>query len=433
MPVMTVQPTNLSNSYWNVFGVTIYRLDDASGLTQIAQAGTAWSRSAFNWSTIEPTPGERVWNPILEQELINAQVAGIQPIMIIEGTPRWALKAGFGCGAVAEDKFPVLGQLVYDLVKRYSAAPYNIRYWELWNEPDAAGLLGCWGDPSDTQYYGGYYYGQMLQVVYQQMKAADPGAQVLVGGLLLDCDPVNPPEGKNCLPSRFLNGILESGAGPYFDGVSFHGYDYYSGTGAYNNSNWHSSSSTTGPVAIIKAKHLKGVLSGYGYGGKYLVSTETAVFWGPNVMDPPCDPGAPLDMETTKVYYVVQSYAATVAEGWKASIWYSALGVRCSGLLNGDLSPKAAYYAYQFAEQKLGEAVFVRQIGEYDQVMGYEYDIPGRKLWILWSLDGQAHTLSLPEQPIEVNRVGEDGKAIQEANSLTLTIDLSPWFIEFDD
>jgi hypothetical protein len=353
--------------------------------------------------------------------------------MLLEGTPDWALKGGFKCGAVAQEQFPALASFAYDLVKRYSAPPYNVRYWELWNEPDAAGVLGCWGDPSDTQYYGGYYYGQMLQVVSKEIKKADPGAQVLVGGLLLDCDPNHPPEGRTCVESRFLNGILESGAGPYFDGVSFHAYDFYTGMGTYGNTSWKSSSSTTGPVSIAKSRYLKEVLSSYGFEQKYLVSTETAVFWGPNVMDPPCSaPEAEVSsIETTKVNYVVQSYAVAVAEAWNANIWYSAFGVRCSGLMNSDLSPKPGYYAYQFAQQKLVDAVFVRQISEFEGVMGYEYGIPGRKLWVLWAMDGQAHTISVPELPLEVNTLGVDGSPVQIINDLSLTLKNSPLFIEF--
>ncbi|HEX9090337.1 MAG TPA: hypothetical protein VF831_02555, partial [Anaerolineales bacterium] len=165
----------------------------------------------------------------------------ITPIMLIGDTPDWALKTGFTCGAVAQDKFPALANFAYDLVKRYSVPPFNVRYWELWNEPDAAGLLGCWGDPTDRDYYGGYYYGQMIKAVYPSIKLADPQAQVLVGGLLLDCNPdpnFPQPPPKDCTPSKFLKGILESGAGPYFEGVSFHAYDYYSGTGTYWNPNW---------------------------------------------------------------------------------------------------------------------------------------------------------------------------------------------------
>jgi hypothetical protein len=415
-----------------VFGISLKQLDSASGLDQVIQAGVSWTRTGFIWSAIEPSPGERYWDTDLEQGLIRATTAGVQPIMLIEGTPGWALKAGYDCGAVAESQFPALAQFAYDLVKRYSASPYNVRYWELWNEPDVWGTLGCWGDPSDTDYYGGYYYGQMLQEVYPRIKEADPRAQVLVGGLLLDCDPINPPYWKDCTSSKFLEGVLASGAGPFFDGVSFHAYDQYTGKGTYENVIWSSSYNTTGPVSIAKARYLKEVLAQYGYEGKYLMNTETGVLWGWDWTNPlPCDPSAPPDVEVTKVYYVIHSYAVAVAEGWKATVWYSALGYRCTGLLNSDLSPKPAYYAYQFAQQKLGEAVFVRQITEYPQVMGYEYEIPGKKLWVLWSLDGQAHPLSLPGLPLVVNRVGEDGHAVQEPNDLTLMIDISPRFIEF--
>ena len=418
----------------NVFGMTLYRFDETGGLLKAAEAGTAWSRKDFFWSRIEPSPGERLWDVDLEQELINLSSYNVQPVMIIGSTPGWALKNGFNCGAVAEDQFPTLAQFTYDLVKRYSVPPYNVRYWELWNEPDASGLLGCWGDPSDTQYYGGYYYGKMLQTVYPRIKEADPSAQVMVGGLLLDCDPNDPPEGKSCLSSNFLMGILESGGGPYFDGVSFHAYDFYFGEEVYGNGNWHSSSSTTGPVSIVKANFLRNVLSEYGYKEKYLMNTEMAVFWGPNVINPPCG-ATPEEMppvEETKVNYVIHSYAVAVAEGWKASIWYSAIGVRCSGLLNIDLSPKGSYYAYQFTEQKLGGAIFVNAIDEYEGVMGYEFETADRRLVVIWSMDGLSRTLILPRLPLEVNQIGGDGRAVQELNSLNLTLQDSPLFIEFE-
>jgi hypothetical protein len=447
-PTVTVmpQPTEQAFQPNNLFGITIYTLDEAGGLSQIAQAGSAWTRSGYGsgfvWKAIEPSPGDRLWNTKLEKDLINAGALGVEPIMLIGDTPGWAAKQGFTCGgAVAADKFPALGQFAYDLVKRYSVPPYNIRYWELWNEPDAAGLLGCWGDPTDTESYGGNYYGQMLQVVYPRIKEADPQAQVLVGGLLLDCDPNNPPEGRDCLESKFLKGILESGAGSYFDGVSFHAYDFYAGKGTYENPNWNSSSNTTGPVSIAKARYLENLLASYGYEQKYLMNTETAVFAGPNVMYPPCR--VPLekvpDIEATKVHYIIHSYAVALAEGWKANVWYSALGVRCTGLLNDDLSPKAGYYAYQFAQQKLGEAQYVRQISEYEGVMGYEYETTGRMLWVLWSLDGLEHTIELPKLPVEVNLVGDDGQAVPVPIGLSLTIEdsqltinNSPVFIEFE-
>jgi hypothetical protein len=415
----------------NPFGVAFTRMNATNGLLLFESDETTWTRRDVYWKYIEPDEGDRIWSSTYEQELVNAHAANISPVLILEATPEWALKDGFICGAVAEDKLPALASFAYDLVKRYSAPPYYVRYWEMWNEPDAADFMGCWGDPSDTNYYGGYYYGQMLKAVYPAIKAADPQAQVLVGGLLLDCDPNNPPAGKTCVESKFLRGILENNAGNSFDGVSFHGYDYYYSLGAYGNSNWNSSSTTTGPVTIAKSHYLQALLEEYGQGHKYLNNTESAIFYG--AYDPAifCVVGAPPEVQITKAYYVVHSYAAAVAEGWKSNIWYSAFGVRCSGLIESDLDPLPAYYTYRFTEQELTNARFVRAITEYPGVKGYEYVASGRRLMVLWSLDGNPHTITLSQMPISITHIGDDGKPVVDPNSKTLTINLSPRFIKY--
>jgi hypothetical protein len=57
---------------------------------------------------------------------------------------------------------------------------------------------------------------------------------------------------------------------------------------------------------------------------------------------------------------------------------------------------------------------------------------------VLWSLDGLAHTIVLPKQPVEVNWIGEDGQAMQIPfylsliiEDLQLPVNNSPVFIEF--
>jgi alpha-L-arabinofuranosidase len=108
---------------------------------------------------------------------------------------------------------------MHDAVERYSAPPYNVKYWEIYNEPDAPkntneppyGMIyGCWGISGDT-YFGGEAYGEMLKVVYPYIKSANSSAQVLVGGLLLDCDPRTVcTTGPGSIPPKFLNGILSA-------------------------------------------------------------------------------------------------------------------------------------------------------------------------------------------------------------------------------
>ena len=186
-----------------------------------------------------------------------------------------------------------------------------------------------------------------------------------------------------------MDGILHAGGGAYFDGVSFHGYDYYMGSpGQYCNPGWKSAWNTTGPVGIAKAHFLEGVLSAHGVTGKFLMNTETAILCTSCASD--------ATFEATTAYYVAQSYAAAIAEGWRANLWYSALGWCNSGLLNPDLSPKPAYDAFRAARSELQDARLVREIIHYPGVKGYVFDRGDRQVWMMWSLDGADHAVTLP-------------------------------------
>ncbi|MBU0510928.1 MAG: hypothetical protein KJ638_04405 [Chloroflexi bacterium] len=212
--------------------------------------------------------------------------------------------------------------------------------------------------------------------MYPKIKAADPNAQVLVGGLLLDCDPTDPPAGKTCTSSKFLEGILVNNGGAYFDGVSFRAYNYfYAAAGRYGNLNWHSDWNTTGPVTIAKANYLQNLLSQYGHSDTFMINTENAILCDT------CEDNA--DFEDTKAYYVAQAYTTAMAENLRANIWFSALGWRNSGLLASDLTPLPAYTAYAFARQTLQKDAFVRKINDYANIFGYAFDRGEQNIWVL--------------------------------------------------
>lgn len=384
-----------------IFGISVMPLNQSGGLNYFDDI-VNWMRYSFSWSSVEPQPGARNWNAVqnFEQALLNTTVFHNNVVVTVESTPAWALKPGYSCGAVAPDQLPLLGNFMYDLVSRYSQPPYNVHYWEMWNEPDVAGFLGCWGDPSDP-YYGGGYYAEMLKAVYSRIKAADPQAQVLVGGLLLDCDPRTPQ--PNCsgqweyktTSSKFMEGILKNGGGNYFDGVSFHAYDYYSAPGQYSNPNWFSSQ-TTGPSALAKASYLRELLTEYDVPDKFLMNTEIALLvCSKDESDASClnDGG---QRELAKSSYIVQAYVLAMADGWKANIWYSSLGWRGSGLLNPDLSPRPSYGAYKFASSELNKASYYSN-GSSPEVKAYDFIKDNQQIWVLWSADGDTHTLTLPE------------------------------------
>ena len=417
-----------------VFGIEMQSITSTAGLAQMAAAQTSWvRRNAVLWSDIESSQSTYDWdaNKGLESELINAAQNGLQPILVVRSTPAWAQAVpGMFCGPIAQDSLAAFGAFMHALVARYSIPPYNVKYWEIWNEPDVdpsffpdnpKTVYGCWGDHNDP-YYGGGYYARMLQTVYPQIKAADGNAQVLLGGLLLDCDPGSPcgAQASNIQRSKFLEGILQAGGGPDFDGVSFHAYDYYGGAlGRFVSPNWSSAWNSTGPAMIAKSKFIRTLLSSYGASGKFLMSTETALLCDSCTNDPV--------FEQTKAYYLVQQYAAALAYGVQADVWFSALGWRNSGLLAPDLTPLPAYTAYAFARAEIRNAAFVRNITTYPNVAGYVFNRGGHELWLLWSLDGSSHSLALPAVPSKA----WDALGASVAPASSMTVDLKPIYLEW--
>ncbi len=409
----------------------------------LTKAGGYWTRfDRIHWDAIEPLnqdPPDYHWETVDEASLINASASGAGIIALIMFAPDWAQKyPGVACGPFSEGAFDAFARFMHAVVSRYSQPPYRVKYWEIGNEPDIdpalvspQGGIGCWGDKNDA-YYGGGYYAEMLKAIYPQIKAADPDAQVLVGGLLLDCDPVNPPETsagsgtkKDCSSSRFIEGILRNGGGDYFDAISFHAYDYYfGGLGRYGNKGWSSTWNTTGPVLAQKADYLHGLLALYGHPEKILMNTEVAILCGSSGEESTCQTD---EFARTKADYLAEANATAQADGIRTDMWYSITGWRASGLVNGNWEPLPVYQAYQASVVRLAQAVFSHDLTAFPQVKGYEFAREGTVLWVLWSLDGEPHLVQLPSQPTATYDVF--GQPLAREQSLTITLD--PVYIEW--
>ncbi len=376
----------------------------------VQQAGAFWvRRNALDWSKVEAQPGERNWAAVaaLEADLARAGQAGLQTVLVVRGAPAWAqAQPGVWCGLISAQALPGFAKFMHDVAARYSQAPYHVMLYEMGNEPDIAPelvppdqLFGCMGDLQD-KYYGGGNYAELLKAVYPQIKAVDPQAQVLVGGLLLDCDPVRPVEGKDCTPARYLEGILAAGGGDYFDGVSFHAYDYYGGqAGLYSNPGWHSASDINGPALQPKARYLQSVLNQYNFGQKFLINTEAGLLCGRDGSEQYCQAE---DFLLSKAAYLAEANFSALAEGLRANIWYSLTGWRGTGLLGPDGQPNQAFIAAQFSAQQLKGAVFQGAVTDFPAVRGYAARRGAETVWLLISNDGEQHTVSLPFTPSQV-------------------------------
>lgn len=420
-------------------GIHLHYPVQAYWIDSVIKSGLHWTRlDIFFWDKIEPQkqdPPRYDWSQVDEASIIKLSENGIQLIAGILFTPEWAQKySGVACGPIAEAEIERFADFMSALVKRYSQPPYNIKVWEIGNEPDIdhkfvspRSGFGCWGDSSDP-YYGGGYFAKVLQAVHPRIKEADPEAMLLPGGLLLDCDPSHLTSDQNeaneeCLAGHFLEGVIQAGGGAYIDGISFHGYDYYDNQlGQYGNMNWNSNWQTTGPVWVTKLAYLRSLLDSAGLENLPFYLTELATICGRDGSEEYCRTP---DLQQTKAIYAVQSLAIAKAEKLEAIIWYGIEGWRASGMLQQG-KPLPIYTAMTFFEAELGGAEYTRRIQESPNITGYAFSKAGQEIWILWSIDKVPQPIELKEIPKALYNV--EGQEILPL-SKTIHVTVSPVYI----
>ena len=258
------------------------------------------------------------------------------------------------------------------------------RLWSFYNEPDCNGPTApSWGDyPSSC--YGNYgaEYTAMLQAVYPAVKAAAPDALVAVGGLAYDAWETNG------FTRSFLDDVLRSGGGNYFDLMNFHYYPEFAAT-------WN----PYGTDVIGKTTYLRNLMAAYGV-RKPIVLTEISR-WG--------DDDGQAD-------YLVQGMTRAFAAGNQMVMWYEFADHRPDskfGLLHGDGAPKPALTAYQLLSQKLsGITGSGCPDASFPSVEAYHFHSSdgSRQEIIAWSKDGSSRFLDLRAD--QIVRTEPNGRAM---------------------
>lgn len=425
------QPSQPSPAAQSIFGVEFFTGFNALA-DQAQQLQVSWVRlNRFFWPDVEPARGERRWSAMagLESDLIAASQRGMKVVLVVRKTPAWAQSvAGEDCSPPRREHLQAYAAFMRDAVARYSQPPYNVKYWEMGNEVDLDpsdegnyGVWGCWGNKNDA-YFGGGAYADMLKVVQPAMKSADPSAQVLLGGLLLECN----AHYLTCLSNKFLEGIVRNGGGPFFDGIGFHAYDYYAHTlGTFGNPKWDSAWDTNGLALDAKLRFLQVVLQKYGVAGKYFILSETSVLcWS-------CPP-APPDHEATKAYFVPQLFATGMANNLKAVIWYSYNSQwEQSPLVDKDSKPLPAFTAIQVVGQKLGAATYAGVVPanemQTDKARGYKFRVNGKEIWLMWATTLNNTLVTLPANPSAIT----DALGMAQPAARAFALTPKPLYIEW--
>ncbi len=164
---------------------------------EIKALGTHWVRMFVTWPDIEPSRGVYAPNWIASYEQAFSQLpAGTKVLLDVVDSPSWETGGGAPNTPPAnpQDYASMLGMLAHRFVGRVTA-------YEIWNEEDAPGWWAGAPDPAG--------YAQLLKAAYPAVKAADPNAKVVLGGLT----------GNDF---AFLEGVYAAGGKGSFDAVGVH-------------------------------------------------------------------------------------------------------------------------------------------------------------------------------------------------------------------
>ncbi|MFL5807651.1 MAG: hypothetical protein ACJ8CR_38730 [Roseiflexaceae bacterium] len=419
-------PILVSRYPWvSPFGVqAIRRFTNSMVLSQTLNLTAGWVRlGPISWRALQPHENDPIrWQLMsaFEQELRVLRQAGLKPEIIIGDSPSWAtINTPYptSCGAIRTDKFGAFARFMQAVVTRYKSPVFNVQHWELGNEVDVDPRLvgpnsgfGCWGDIDDP-YYGGRHYGEMLKVVTPVIKAADPVAQVWIGGLLLD-SPMTQGAGKG-RPELFLQGILEAGAAPYFDVVPYHSYPPYLNKVVDPDNPPDGAWESWGGMASGKARYLQQLMARYSV-TKPLFLNETGLMC-PEVAPYSawCTPPS-AEFYRIQAIYVIRAFTRSLSVGVQGMIWYTldGPGWRYTNLLDANNQPTLAYDSYRIFSAQLQNSEYLWPVNYGNGVEAYAFRKAGQILHVVWAKQNQTLAVIIPQSKF-LHAVDRRGRTIQ--------------------
>lgn len=380
------------NDYQHAFGVesssTFYPNNYITNYATGMHASYVRMNGRISWRKLQPNETDPIdWVQLInfETELRTLRAANITPIIVVDDYPYWATILPTSCSPLLPERYDDFAIFTQALVRRYSTPEFNVHIWEMGNEPDIApdlvpldSFYGCWGDENDP-FYNGRAYGNMLKIVTPAIRAADPQAQVFIGGLLL-AYPYS-DDGNIGQPEDFLRGILEAGAAPYFDVVSYHSYVAHTSLredrDIFSNSAW----DAWGGMLRGKANFLRSIMAEYNV-DKPLFLTETSQLcsW--------CDPTMLAELYDWQANLAPRSFPRAIANGITGFIWYTLDGPGWffGGLLDENQAPKPAYYSYQTLTEMVGHAGFIGPASYGAGIEAYTFYSGAARIDIIFSI-----------------------------------------------
>ncbi len=179
----------------NFWGVVPQSSIGEEHFERLKKGGVESVRVSFGWADLQTERGGPIQWAGVDYLVEQAALSGLDVLPTISGAPTWAVPVANVQGdrnSKAPAHLPVSGaaagawrSLLIQAVERYGPGgefwsshpnlPYKpIRSWQIWNEPNFKYFVA---KPNPTE------YGQLVKLSYSAIKAADPGAQLVLAGL----------------------------------------------------------------------------------------------------------------------------------------------------------------------------------------------------------------------------------------------------------
>jgi hypothetical protein len=290
----------------------------------VKSLGVHWVRVFATWPDLEPAPGVFAQNWLnVYEKLFHELPAGTKVIVDVVDTPQWET------GSSDEHTPPANPQdyaaFVGALAQRWGE---HVAAYELWNEEDSP----TWwtGAPNPTAYT------QLLRATYPVLKAAEPKATVVLGGLT-----------GNDYP--FLEQVYKAGGKGYFDAVGVHTDTACNIVSPY--SFLREMDGRMIPDSFLAYREVHAVMLANGDNSPIWM---TEMSW--RTTDATCSEGvfagqkAEGVTQAQQAAYLAQAYHCLAQDPYvQVGLWFPLQdeGVAVSGLLNGDGSRKPSFAAMQ--------------------------------------------------------------------------------------
>ncbi len=206
----------------NFFGISPNEgLPTPAEFARMRRGGIRTYRTPLGWSAAWPTQGTMNW-ATFDAQMASAAAAGLSVLPIVYSTPRWLGVSPLTLPVGSELERAVWQTFLTRAVKRYGPGghfwsahpnlPYKpIRAWQIWNEENAT----FYTEPVSVPKYA-----RLLKLSSRALKAADPSATVVTGGLY-----GHPRYDGAISASRFLKDLYQvKGIKSAFDVVGLHPY-----------------------------------------------------------------------------------------------------------------------------------------------------------------------------------------------------------------